>query len=141
MNDTYGHQAGDFILQQVAQALDGVTRADETLARYGGEEFVVLLEDIATEGMAIVGERIRSKIEALDIRFEGTGITITVSIGLCCGVPEDGEYGAKLFSHADAALYRAKQGGRNQAVCDTSLGSPSIAGSAPLPQSGTAAAS
>lgn len=124
VNDTYGHQAGDHILQQVARALDGVTRADETLARYGGEEFVVLLEDIATEGMAIVGERIRSKIEALDISFEGTAIPISVSVGLCCGIPQDGEYGSKLFSHADAALYEAKQNGRNQAVCDISLGSP-----------------
>jgi diguanylate cyclase (GGDEF)-like protein len=141
VNDTYGHQAGDYILQQVARALDGVTRADETLARYGGEEFVVLLEDIVTEGMAIVGERIRSKIEGLDIVFEGTGIPITVSIGLCCGIPPDGEYGAKLFSHADAALYEAKQGGRNQAVCDTSLSSPSNACSTPSPQTDTAAAS
>ncbi len=141
VNDTYGHQAGDYILQQVACALDGVTRADETLARYGGEEFVILLEDIATEGLAIVGERIRAKIEGLDISFEGTGIPITVSIGLSCGVPQDAEYGVRLFSHADAALYQAKQNGRNQAVCDVSLGSPSPACSTPLPPSDSTAAS
>ena len=141
VNDTHGHQAGDYILQQVAQALDGVTRADETLARYGGEEFVVLLEDIATDGMAIVGERIRSRIEKLVISFEGVVIPITVSIGLCCGVPQNGEFGLTLFSHADAALYEAKQGGRNRVVCDTSLSDQSNVCSTPSTQTGTTAAS
>jgi diguanylate cyclase (GGDEF)-like protein len=121
VNDTYGHLAGDYILQQVSQALDSVTRSDETLARYGGEEFAVLLEAVETDTMAIVGERLRSSIEELDLSFEGTEIPVTASVGLCCGVPTDGEYGLNLFSRADAAMYQAKQDGRNQvAVVDFS---------------------
>ena len=138
VNDTYGHQAGDSILQQVAQALEGVTRSDETLARYGGEEFAVLLEDIRTDGMGVVGERLRSTIEKLNITFEGTEIPITVSIGVCCGVPPDGEFGLKLFSMADAALYQAKQSGRNMVVADSSLGSESATSSRRTPYAETA---
>ena len=137
VNDTYGHQAGDAILQQVSQALEDVTRSDEILARYGGEEFAVLLEDIATSGMDVVGERLRSTIENLNISFEGTDIPITVSVGICCGVPTDGEFGLKLFSLADAALYQAKQGGRNMAVADSSLGSESVRPSRRLHQGET----
>ncbi|MEO2029648.1 MAG: diguanylate cyclase [Fuerstiella sp.] len=142
VNDTHGHQAGDQILKQVSQALESVTRSDETLARYGGEEFAVLLEDIATDGMAIVGERLRATIEELDISFEGTEIPITVSVGVCCGVPTNSEFGLKLFSRADNALYQAKQSGRNRAVVDSSLSSASVrvsrrvrhAETAPLPE-------
>ncbi|MCP4505270.1 MAG: GGDEF domain-containing protein, partial [Fuerstiella sp.] len=123
VNDAHGHLAGDHILKQVAQTLQDVTRTDETVARYGGEEFAVLLDNVATDGMIIVGERLRSAIEKLEIDFEGAKIPITVSIGVCCGVPTDGESGLKLFSMADAALYQAKQTGRNRVVADTSLGS------------------
>ncbi|MEO2013610.1 MAG: diguanylate cyclase [Fuerstiella sp.] len=123
VNDTHGHLAGDHILKHVAQVLEGVTRNVETLARYGGKEFAVLLENVATDGMTIVGERLRSVVEKLEISFEGTQIPITVSIGICCGFPTDGECGVKLFAMADAALYQAKQDGRNRVVVDTSLGS------------------
>lgn len=116
VNDTYGHQAGDHILQQVAGGLEDVTRANETLARYGGEEFAILLEDIKPGGMTILGERIRTKIEELEIRHGEERIPITISIGIATGVPESDTYGLKLFAEADAALYEAKQTGRNRVV-------------------------
>ena len=63
INDTYGHQAGDAALKMIAATLKDTMRASDLVGRYGGEEFVVVLEDANPEGLAIVGERIRSKIE------------------------------------------------------------------------------
>jgi len=116
VNDTYGHQAGDHILKQVAQALDGVTRDDETIARYGGEEFCVLLEDAKLEGMTIVGERLRTAVERLPILFESQSIPVTISVGIAMGTPDSKDFGLRLFAEADAALYQAKQTGRNKVV-------------------------
>lgn len=116
VNDTYGHQAGDHILQQVAAGLEDVTRSNETLARYGGEEFAILLEDIKPGGMTIFGERVRSKVEGLEIRYGGELIPITISIGISTGVPDSDTYGLMLFANADSALYEAKQSGRNRVV-------------------------
>ena len=116
VNDTYGHQAGDHILQQVAQSLERATRKNETLARYGGEEFAVLLEDVNPEGMEIMGERLRTVVEGLAIEFEGTSIPVTVSIGIACDLPTDDDAGEKIFASADAELYKAKESGRNR-VC------------------------
>ena len=116
VNDTYGHLAGDQILKSVAEGLDRATRSNETLARYGGEEFSVLLEDIKPGGMIIMGERLRSAVEHLEINFEGQVIPITVSIGIATGMPTSENYGKKLFADADAALYAAKIAGRNRVV-------------------------
>lgn len=116
VNDTYGHQAGDHILKNVAQALNDVTRSDETLARYGGEEFCVLLEDAKSDGMSIVGERMRSAVEDLSIHFENQQIPITISVGIAMGKPTNKDFGVQLFAEADAALYQAKQTGRNKVV-------------------------
>ena len=69
----------------MAESLDRATRSNETLARYGGEEFSVLLEDIKPGGMIIMGERLRSAVEHLEINFEGQVIPITVSIGIATG--------------------------------------------------------
>ncbi len=118
VNDTYGHLAGDQILQEVAHTLEKVTRTNETLARYGGEEFAVLLEDVTQDGMVIFGERIRSEIEKMEIRFEGTHIPITISIGIGCDLPTNDSFGLTLFGRADAALYKSKQDGRNRVTID-----------------------
>lgn len=122
VNDTHGHQAGDHVLREVAQTLSAVTRKDETIARYGGEEFVLLLEDACKNGMLIVGERLRSQVEAAKIEFEGTAIPVTVSVGVAHGKPgQNDSFGKELFARADAALYEAKHNGRNQVVLDSSL--------------------
>lgn len=116
VNDTYGHLAGDHILQAVAAALEQATRANETLARYGGEEFSVLLEDIKPGGMIVMGERLRTTVENLKIEFEGQPIPITISIGIATGLPTSEDYSKQLFSDADQALYAAKLSGRNRVI-------------------------
>ena len=122
VNDTYGHKAGDAVLHQVAQCLQIQTRTNETLARYGGEEFAVLLEEVTYSGLSIVGERLRSAVESLVVEFEDLVIPVTVSVGIACGLPSDEQFGERLFKAADAALYCAKQNGRNRvAVADREL--------------------
>jgi diguanylate cyclase (GGDEF)-like protein len=122
INDTYGHQAGDHVLKEVAQALNISKRAKETLARYGGEEFAILLENTTPDGMDIVGERLRSAVEILDIRYKSHSISVTISVGIACGRPTKDEcFPIELLGLADAALYQAKQQGRNRVVVDSSL--------------------
>ena len=122
VNDTHGHQAGDYVLKQVAQTLNSARRANEILARYGGEEFAILLEHTTAKGMPVVGERFRSVVEELHVVFEDTHIPITISVGVACGKPtDDEEFGTKLFALADEALYQAKHTGRNRVVVDTSF--------------------
>lgn len=119
VNDTWGHQAGDYVLQEVSKALKNVTRQNETVARFGGEEFVLLLEDTHRNGMQIVGERLRKRVEETVIEFGGNVIPVTVSVGLAHGHPtENDSFKEELFARADAALYEAKHNGRNQVVLD-----------------------
>jgi two-component system cell cycle response regulator len=122
VNDIHGHQTGDDVLREVAQTLNKVTRQSETIARYGGEEFALLMENTNHAGMEIVGERLRTHVEALAIEFEGTTIPVTVSVGIAHGNPTDSDkFQLELFARADAALYEAKHNGRNQVVIDSSL--------------------
>lgn len=116
VNDTYGHQTGDAVLKKVAAALQTATRSNETLARYGGEEFAVLMEDVTPEGMQIVGERLRTSVENMEIEHGGRKLAITISVGVSAGAPTNDEFHVTLFGNADAALYKAKQGGRNRVV-------------------------
>jgi len=119
-NDIYGHQAGDSCLQEVAKTIAGAARRPADLvARYGGEELVVLLPGVDESGAAVVAEEIRAKVEALTVPHEANapiGI-LTVSVGSATRVPslDRSRMGPKdLITLADAALYRAKQGGRNR---------------------------
>ncbi len=116
-NDDYGHPAGDEALRSFASILRSCLREHDIAARYGGEEFVVLLPSTsATDGRA-VAERIRQRVETTIIGLS-PGITgrITVSIGLAA-VPEDGSTRIDVLRTADAALYHAKQAGRNRVCC------------------------
>jgi diguanylate cyclase (GGDEF)-like protein len=121
INDTYGHQAGDHALKVVAETLKNTIRDSDIAGRYGGEEFVVLLEDSNAVGLAVVGERLRSKIEQSVCVFEGKTIPLTASVGLAEGkvIGSEQEFGQKLFAAADAAMYRAKHSGRNCFVVDS----------------------
>ena len=121
INDTYGHQAGDQALKVVAETLRNTIRDSDIVGRYGGEEFVVLLEDSNAVGLAVVGERLRSKIQESVCVFEGKTIPLTASVGLAEGkvVGSEQEFGEKLFAAADAAMYRAKHSGRNCFVVDS----------------------
>ena len=120
INDSYGHQAGDAALKIVAETLRSTMRETDVVGRYGGEEFVVLLEDASALGLATVGERIRSRIEQASVLFESLQISLTASVGLAGGHPHgsEAEFGQQLFAVADAAMYRAKNGGRNCFVVD-----------------------
>ncbi|MBN9585249.1 MAG: GGDEF domain-containing protein [Afipia sp.] len=115
-NDSYGHQAGDRTLVAVAAVIDkAVRRPDDFAARYGGEEFVVVLPNTDRRGAASIAEAIREKIRALLVGHSGTkeGF-VTVSIGVSSAVPRSGHATREhLLRDADAALYHAKEAGRN----------------------------
>lgn len=121
INDTYGHLAGDAALKVVAQTLRDTLRDSDIVGRWGGEEFVAILKDANASGLAVVGERIRSRIAAAEFVYQGQRIPITASIGLCEGQVwgSEQEFGSELFAAADAAMYRAKQAGRNCFIVDT----------------------
>lgn len=113
-NDTYGHLAGDEVLERVATVLREETRQEDYAARYGGEEFVVSLPETAPERSLEVAERIRRRMarERFELSRDDKA-KITLSIGVA-GFPEDGEAPEALLAAADAALYQAKQRGRNR---------------------------
>ena len=118
-NDTYGHQAGDDCLVRVAQAVeDTLNRPADLAARYGGEEFVGLLIETDSEGARLLAERVRARIEALDIEHSSSDVAdvLTVSLGLASTVPTSGMRPEDLVELADRALYAAKQEGRNRVV-------------------------
>ncbi len=117
VNDTYGHQAGDRVLQAVAKCLAACVRPMDTLARYGGEEFSVVMPYCHTAFGMVVAERIRSAVEALVIPISpSVTLQVTVSVGGAYA-PEWVRSTAALWTErADTQLYRAKASGRN-CVC------------------------
>ena len=120
VNDTYGHQAGDLVLQAVAQALAKCVRPMDTVARYGGEEFAVVLPNCHAFFGITVAERIRQTIENMQVTIHsGQVLSITVSIGGAYA-PEWVRSTATLWTErADVQLYRAKHEGRNRVILDT----------------------
>ncbi|BBJ00377.1 hypothetical protein FGKAn22_20690 [Ferrigenium kumadai] len=122
INDTLRHLAGDEVLRSVARQVKSLLRTNDVVARYGGEEFVVLLPNTAHRYACEVAERIRRTIAAQPLQpLPGERLTVTISIGVAM-LPEklsedDRTSAQKLVSSADAALYRAKEGGRNRVVC------------------------
>ncbi|MDO8848677.1 MAG: diguanylate cyclase [Coriobacteriia bacterium] len=115
-NDTYGHEAGDYVLKQVAGYLRDHTRAGDLVSRYGGEEFVAvwLGADLATAFAR--AESLREGVEALHLEFRGEPLgAVTLSIGMSL-LGEHGDSAEALLSAADGALYEAKGDGRNVVV-------------------------
>ncbi|MBK8117893.1 MAG: sensor domain-containing diguanylate cyclase [Sulfuritalea sp.] len=119
-NDTYGHQAGDRCLQQIAAALEqDIYRPGDMVARYGGEEFAVILSATDTEGASKVARRILDRIAELAIPHSSGEIGhVTLSIGVSTLLPQPGMTQEDLVSSADNALYQAKHAGRNRFVVD-----------------------
>lgn len=113
LNDEHGHLVGDQVLQGLARAIAGVARrTTDQVARYGGEEFVVLLPDTpATEAMALA-ERVREAVSGAELAPGIAGVT--ASIGLAVAIPTPSDAPSSLVAAADAALYRAKAGGRDR---------------------------
>lgn len=114
-NDAHGHLGGDECLKRVAKAVASEMRANDLVARYGGEEFAVILPNQSLKGAAIVAERIRSRVEQLQLpcRF-APGKHVTVSIGAATAIAGPDNSASQLVAIADAALYRAKHLGRNR---------------------------
>lgn len=117
VNDRYGHLVGDECLRRVANLIrERVTRPQDFVARFGGEEFVVVLYDTHLDGALHVAERIRSEVQQMNMRWEDRTIPLTISIGVCGGVPEAWHEVEHFTGCADQALYRAKSEGRNRVV-------------------------
>lgn len=117
VNDTYGHAGGDAVLRALSAALSKSMRQEDVVARYGGEEFIVLVRSIETEAVLALAERVRADIAATVIEHEGHVIPVTVSIGVAThGEGSESESVEALVARADAALYKAKEQGRNRVV-------------------------
>lgn len=114
-NDTYGHLAGDSVLATVGEILLESVRAGDTAARFGGEEFAVIMPLASIDGMRICAERIRSRIEATKLIWQGQELRITASIG-CAQIKRANSHldGERLLGSADMLLYKAKENGRNR---------------------------
>ncbi len=123
-NDTYGHQAGDEMLRDVATVLRQRTEGIGTAIRYGGEEFAVLLPDTELDEARTIAEALRGLVQANETHFRNADLNVTVSIGLAHAQPCDSA--KDLFIRADEQLYAAKNAGRNcirpdRAVVPTSV--------------------
>jgi diguanylate cyclase (GGDEF)-like protein len=121
-NDTYGHEAGDCILREVAETFRQSVRAEDIICRYGGEEFVIILPEASQEAALERAEDIRQRVNRLRVRFRSEALReITISIGVA-SYPQSGSTLEELLRSSDRALYMAKHGGRNQVVmADASL--------------------
>jgi diguanylate cyclase (GGDEF)-like protein len=115
VNDTYGHEAGDTVLKELAKVLMHSVRSSDVVVRYGGEEFLIILQDTAGEGAEVVSEKIRAAVEALKVQLTGAMLQKTISIGIAV-FPTDCDTFWQTVKYADVALYRAKETGRNRVV-------------------------
>jgi len=116
INDTYGHQAGDKVLRVVAKLLRSQVRETDFIARFGGEEFVVLLPETQLAEAVKVADALRSSVEQCEFHHRKQRVPITIS----CGLTElrEGDTAEEAFARADAALYQAKEQGRNRCIAD-----------------------
>ena len=118
VNDTYGHQVGDFVLAEFSKTIQQNIRQYDILARYGGEEFIVILPETNGEDAEAVGEKLRAVIEQTPFQDSRETYHITASFGQASSTPatEDGFKKSTLIQQADQALYEAKEKGRNRVV-------------------------
>ena len=116
LNDQFGHPAGDFVLQEIANIWRSVMPANSVLARYGGEEFVGIVPGVALEEAARFAESLRRSIALKDFYFEGKHLEVTASFGVTA-LDAPAETLEELIRVADLALYEAKRKGRNLVIC------------------------
>jgi diguanylate cyclase (GGDEF)-like protein len=115
INDTYGHLAGDAVLRRIADTLRKTVRECDHVGRYGGEEFLIILPNSDAVGAVEMAQRIREQISQVSFYNDGNEISMTVSVGVAqCA--EDEDRTEALISRADAALYQAKDNGRNRVI-------------------------
>ncbi|HET7706797.1 MAG TPA: GGDEF domain-containing protein [Thermoanaerobaculia bacterium] len=115
VNDTYGHMAGDQVLQSVGKLLRESCRVYDVPGRYGGEEFCILLPETKLDNTSVVANRIRERLEVTGVDVPGASVVVTASIGVAGLETNDTVLtGAGLIDRADKALYIAKEHGRNR---------------------------
>lgn len=122
INDRHGHAAGDEVLRRLGRRLSQSVRATDLPSRYGGEEFAILLPATDSEGARFLAEKLRGEVEAMDVRYEGRRIPVTISLGIAAvdgTVRYEREVEEDLLRRADEAMYKAKSSGRNRVVVDT----------------------
>lgn len=113
VNDRHGHQAGDTVLIELARRLTEAVREVDVVARWGGDEFTLLLPKTGLGGALLLAEKIRAAVGNAPFRIDTGSLDITISVGVAA-YPEHGSSGKELVAAADAAMYRAKAGGRNR---------------------------
>ena len=114
INDDYGHQAGDRVLQALAEILGNSVRRVDFVARYGGEEFIVIIPNTSIAGAMNLAEKIRRQVEKMRFHHNGRQVDVTISCGLA--EARSGDSVENLFKRADDALYQAKKSGRNRCI-------------------------
>ncbi len=114
INDTWGHPAGDYVLQRVSAKVNETVRQEDLFARYGGEEFALMLRESPSDKAVRAAERCRRAIDGAEFVFNGTPIRVTISLGVATVLDSDFAQPEDLIAAADKYLYRAKKGGRNR---------------------------
>jgi diguanylate cyclase (GGDEF)-like protein len=114
VNDRYGHLAGDAVIKQLAETIQGCLRESDFLCRWGGEEYLLLMKGCDLNRAQIIAEHLRTTVKEAPIVHEGVSITVTISLGVA--EHRDEESNTVMFGRADEALYRAKASGRDR-VC------------------------
>jgi diguanylate cyclase (GGDEF)-like protein len=112
VNDTYGHEAGDLVLQAIANALAEHSRRGDFACRYGGEEFVVAMPNMSLEAACERAENLRQSLNTLRVSYKYYSLSVTISMGIAC-YPENGPTRESILRAADQAMYAAKQAGRD----------------------------
>jgi len=125
VNDTYGHAAGDLVIQSLARRIRESLRAMDTAARIGGEEFAVILPECSPEGAVRASTRVHGAVSPLEVPVGDRIIRVTVSAGLVWTDAHTSIAGTTLLALADQEMYRAKRAGRNR-LCHRPLGTTQV---------------
>ena len=129
INDTYGHDTGDAVLVEVVRRLNGLLREPDTVVRWGGEEFVLVLPGMTAAGLPILAGRLLRAVGGEPVRCGNQSVAVTLSVGCVVDPVSPVVPWQDALRLADAAMYRAKESGRNRAICVAGIASESAAAS------------